>query len=676
MNDDGNDYIEFAELKVALSVARTDLLAKEAETKKKKELRKQKTLDGRLDGRPSTAENDVAGTGEQDFAEGMERAAEDRDAADKDADTKLDFGEFCELVREREEGDIPDEELKVRFELLDVDKTGKIEMHEYLIWSLKDCLARASTRLVVIFQKWDEDGNGAIDEAEFYRAVRALGMPVDREDTDAVFKLLDADGSGTIQYKELNEKLRQGIGSELAKRNLSRAPPKPDRSRTAKLNAKNLNMNYTTARVAALPETVKLDASSGVTVQEQLRQILKANNVKLVELFADWDEDGNGGLDKKEFRKGIIAMGYDAPNKDIDAIFDSMNEDGNKYLEISELNKALSKARTDLLATEAETKKKKELRKQKSSTAEFREGMERAAEDHDAADKDIDNMLDFGEFCELVRGREEGDIPDEELKVRFELLDVDKTGKIEMHEYLIWSLKDCLARASTRLVVIFQKWDEDGNGAIDEAEFYRAVRALGMPVDREDTDAVFKLLDADGSGTIQYKELNEKLRQGIGSELAKRNLSRAPPKPDRSRTAKLNAKNLNMNYTTARVAALPETVKLDASSGVTVQEQLRQILKANNVKLVELFADWDEDGNGGLDKKEFRKGIAALGYDAPNKDIDASEYCLALRAHTELIRRRPPPPCTSTPTHENAICMQPIVLCAHRSPVCQLVARA
>ena len=236
-----------------------------------------------------------------------------------------------------------------------------------------------------------------------------------------------------------------------------------------------------------------------------------------------------------------------------------------------------------------------------------------------------------------MRGREEGDIPDEELKVRFELLDVDKTGKIEMHEYLIWSLKDCLARASTRLVVIFQKWDEDGNGAIDEAEFYRAVRALGMPVDREDTDAVFKLLDADGSGTIQYKELNEKLRQGIGSELAKRNLSRAPPKPDRSRTAKLNAKNVNMNYTTAHVAALPETVKLDASSSVSLQEQLRQIVKTNSVKLVDLFADWDEDGNGGLDKKEFRKGIAALGYDAPNKDIDASEYCLALRAHT-LIR--------------------------------------
>jgi Ca2+-binding EF-hand superfamily protein/predicted esterase len=599
MNDDGNGYIEFAELKMALSVARTDLLAKEAETKKKKELRKQKTLDGR----PSAAENDVAGTGEQDFGEGMQRAAEDRDAADKDIDNKLDFGEFCELVRGREEGDIPDEELKVRFELLDVDKTGKIEMHEYLIWSLKDCLARASTRLVVIFQKWDEDGNGAIDEAEFYRAVRALGMPVDREDTDAVFKLLDADGSGTIQYKELNEKLRQGIGSELAKRNLSRAPPKPDRSRTAKLNAKNVNMNYTTARVAALPETVKLDASSGVSVQEQLREILKANSVKLVDLFADWDEDGNGGLDKKEFRKGIIAMGYDAPNKDIDAIFDSMNGDGNGFIEFEELKVALSDARIKIAAAEKAEQKRKQ---------------------DGTGDKEGESKLDVAQFSILVKAREEGKHTEEELKARFDELDVDKTGWIEMAVYLSWSLKDCIARASTRLVDIFLKWDEDKSGSIDKVEFYRAVKSLGFPVSQADTDIVFKTLDEDGSGNLEYKELSEKLRQGLAKQITQRKLKRGESlKADRSRTSKLTAKNVNTNYIAASLACLPETVKLDAKSGKPITEQLREILKRNSVMLIDLFREWDDDGNGALDRKEWRKGFATLGYDAPQKDVDA-----------------------------------------------------
>ena len=263
--------------------------------------------------------SDVAGTGEQDFKEGMQRAADDHDDADKDIDNKLDFAEFCDLVRGREEGDIPEDELKTRFELLDADGTGKIEMSEYLLWSLKDCLARASQRIIDLFKAWDEDNSGTVDSAEFYKAVKALGFAVDREDTDAVFKALDTDKSGSVDYRELNERLRAGIGSELAKRNLKRAPPKPDRSRTAKLNAKNVNMNYTTSRIAVLPATVKLDASSGEPIQVQLKNILTESGAKLVDLFTEWDTDGNGGLDKKEWRQGIAALGYDAPQADIDA---------------------------------------------------------------------------------------------------------------------------------------------------------------------------------------------------------------------------------------------------------------------------------------------------------------------------------------------------------------------
>ena len=286
-------------------------------------------------------DGDAAGTGEQSFNSGMNRAAEDHDAADGDVDNKLDFAEFCELVRGREEGEHSEEELRVRFELLDVNNSGKIDMHEYLIWSLKDCLARASTRLIDLFKKWDEDHSGHVDKNEFHRAIKALGFPVDRADTDAVFDSIDADHSGTLEYKELNERLRAGLGEEMTKRNLKRAPTQADRSRTGKLSAKNINANYVVAHAAVLPDTVKLDAGSGVPIQEQLRKVLKENHVKLVELFQQWDDDGNGGLDKKEWRRGVAAIGYEAPKADIDAIFDSMDDDGNQFIEFAELKAAL-----------------------------------------------------------------------------------------------------------------------------------------------------------------------------------------------------------------------------------------------------------------------------------------------------------------------------------------------
>ena len=55
-----------------------------------------------------------------------------------------------------------------------------------------------------------------------------------------------------------------------------------------------MNVNYVGSRVAALPATVKLEVSDDVSVQEQLRDVLTANSVKLIDLFREWDDDGNG----------------------------------------------------------------------------------------------------------------------------------------------------------------------------------------------------------------------------------------------------------------------------------------------------------------------------------------------------------------------------------------------
>ena len=89
---------------------------------------------------------------------------------------------------------------------------------------------------------------------------------------------------------------------------------------------------------------VGIDMGSDKTVQEQLRDILAANRVRVIDLFREWDDDGNGVISKKEFRQGLRAMDIDeelATREDLDALFDSFDEDKGGTIEYNELNKAL-----------------------------------------------------------------------------------------------------------------------------------------------------------------------------------------------------------------------------------------------------------------------------------------------------------------------------------------------
>ena len=75
----------------------------------------------------------------------------------------------------------------------------------------------------------------------------------------------------------------------------------------------------------------------------QLREVLVNNAVRVIDLFREWDEDGDGTVTKREFRKAIPALGVHAPRAEIDALFDSFDPDGSGSIEYAEFNKLLRK---------------------------------------------------------------------------------------------------------------------------------------------------------------------------------------------------------------------------------------------------------------------------------------------------------------------------------------------
>jgi len=528
-------------------------------------------------------------------------------------DEQLDLLAFSTLIRQREGLDIDDDLIKKVFAVFDTDGSGTVSAHEYLLYSLCEALGATELRAVDLFKQWDEDASGEIDEKEFCKAVQVLGYAVPPKVASRLFKELDVDKSGKLQYNELGAALTKRIGQESSKAELLRYTPGGQQAnrdnRLGKVVARD-STNYASVRVRTLPSAAQLDASSNVPVMEQLGRHLTENSATIIRLFQDWDEDGNGGISKAEFRRAIKGMGYAAPTADIDALFVSLQgenrgkSDMDEYLEIEELHKALH----------SHVRGSKHARAPPPLPPPVEMPLQ------------ADAKLDLLAFAQLARSREGDELDDEHIKLMFAAFDEDGSGTVSAHEYLEYSLREACVQTGKRMVELFKSWDEDKGGTVSEKEFKRAVKMLGFAVPDKVASSMYKKLDADGNGLLKYNELVDLLsKKQPGKEASKAEIMRYTPGGQAanrdSRLGKPSARD-SYSYETVRVRALPAEAQLDPESDISIVEQLGLLLTLHAKTIVSLLRDWDEDGNGGVDKKEFRRAIAALGYKAPNATLD------------------------------------------------------
>ena len=317
-------------------------------------------------------EKDIVGIGgakivfeEEAFDVGMRHNAMDAMLADADDDGMLDFDEFCRLIKDREEGKHSVQRLKERFQALDSDGSGKVDMSEYLLWSLRDALIRSSQRVLDLFQEWDEDGSGSITKAELRRAVEAMGFPCGKREVDALFKEIDDDDSGRVDYLELNKMLRQGAGSQ-QEGGTGRSPFVSPRSqaprdrqgwsqnrRALKRSTERERGGGATGRGRGPLAYLQLDFDAGGRADgtppphpvEQLRMGLAENSTRVVDLFKSWDTDGNGQVDRDEFRSALFSLGVDQAifSAHVDGLFEAFDKDGSGSIEYKEMHRMLRK---------------------------------------------------------------------------------------------------------------------------------------------------------------------------------------------------------------------------------------------------------------------------------------------------------------------------------------------
>lgn len=92
---------------------------------------------------------------------------------------------------------------------------------------------------------------------------------------------------------------------------------------------------------AAVDERDPPEESLSASIQ-RLRDKLTSQAARVLDLFRQWDVDGDGQVSKKEFRKAMPDLGFtDSSPEVVDALFDKFDNDGEGEISFRELHKML-----------------------------------------------------------------------------------------------------------------------------------------------------------------------------------------------------------------------------------------------------------------------------------------------------------------------------------------------
>lgn len=314
-----------------------------------------------------------------------------------------------------------------------------------------------------------------------------------------LFRFFDEDGSGAISLEEIEATL---VWARERKRRL----------RPLLAGWRQLSM----------------DLHAGQSLTERLRERLGQHGLHPVDVFKNWDDSGDGTLDRDELSDLVFMMGGMAMSCDEkDALFHSFDTDGSGRVTFKELNAAL---RNELPV--------EQLMAALSAPDVIATLFTRF---HEQWDINGDGVLTRREFHEAMASIGVQIDDPAALQSLFEMLDADSSGSIsfrELEHTLRWvrscdmcqqlraeaysfqgtlsiqeQIKRALAANAVRVLDLFRECDENGDGVVSLVEFLRTMPLLGINGLKDDLTDLFNSLDGDGDGVITFREFNRILRK-------------------------------------------------------------------------------------------------------------------------------------------------------------------
>jgi Ca2+-binding EF-hand superfamily protein len=179
-----------------------------------------------------------------------------------------------------------------------------------------------------------------LSAGEFRRAIHALGFGAlaDTEDIDMVFDEFDESKDGELEFKEINKMLRQSAAVDARMVGGAKGRVALKAEREAKLKRTKNERKGVNRLVALNPAKIV----RGRELLAELKSLFSAMPAdKLMDLFREIDQSGDGIIDQAEFNLAIRALGFSLPKDELKLLFRQLDPDSSGTIEYHELRQAL-----------------------------------------------------------------------------------------------------------------------------------------------------------------------------------------------------------------------------------------------------------------------------------------------------------------------------------------------
>ena len=536
-------------------------------------------------------------------------------------------------------------------------------------------------RDIDLFKIFDADHNNKIDRSEFGRALRTLGIDdLTQPEVTAMFQSMDHDGNGVVSYQEFQRFMQMGrsgsleISAPVSGRDTDDARSAVSmESRTASATAE-----LRSARRRHPPrDSDRRSDSDRRGVEHDERGALscawsKLTDVKSrpgrmrdIEFFKMFDGDHNSNIDRSEFGQTLAKLGIDLTQAEVDAVFQSMDYDGNGAVSFLEFKRSMQLRRSGALEiqTPASNRDVDDARsaaslesRAASAAAELRaaraadvddarsaaslesRAASAAAELRAARAADVDDARSAVSFADADDARSAVSFESRAASATADLRaqraaaagrsemprrDADQRNSHDDRDALddAWSkLTDVRNRPGRmRDIEFFKMFDGDHNGTFDRSEFGRALSSLGIDdLTRADIDALFRSMDYDGNGAVSYFEFRRTLqdrRSGLLDSVAVDiDDSSAVARASAAAAARV-ANELRAAAESDRGQRSPQRARRSDDSGALARawEKLTDLSRRpGQMSDMELFKRMDTDSSSSLDRDEFEQALRKL----------------------------------------------------------------